>query len=158
MNVSYCYVEFSAKPGEVLDRLASLLAQMQRDRKADQILEKEWLTYFQDAELDCFWWPNAMQLAETQSRWGDVPMIRLSPNLENEQRDWDIYSMFEVIAQSEYELLDGLKTIAPATVHLAFQPEAYPYGGTESLQKLVTAFGFPIIAVDDGTGRVEFGR
>jgi hypothetical protein len=157
MDGSYCYVEFSANPGEALDRLAALLNQMKSDLKVGQPNEQAWITYFCDHELECFWWPNTNQLAETQSCWGDVPIIRLSSNLENEQLDWDIYSMFDVIAGSEYEL-DGLKTITPTKIHLAFQPEAYPYGGTESLQKLVTAFGFQIIAVDDGTGRVESSR
>jgi hypothetical protein len=156
MKVPYCYVEFSANPGESLDRLTALLNQMKCDLKANNNANNEqtWITYFQDSELERFWWPNAAQLAETQSCWGNVPVIRLSSDLDNQQLNWDIYSMFEVIAGSEYEL-EGLKTIEPGRVHLAFQPDAYPYGGTESLQRLVTAFGFSIIAVDDGTGRVE---
>ena len=151
--MDYCYIEFNADNEDAIERLGSVIEHLKSDPSSGKNPEKELLSFFTDFELDTFWWPNQSQLDEIQTRWGDVP-IRLSERKENEQEDWDVYSMFEVIAESEYSFL-GLKNRGNSQYHLAFNPHAYPFGGTESLQKLVSSFGFSITAVDDGTGRTE---
>jgi hypothetical protein len=151
--VNYCYVEFQAEDSEALDRLRGLVDRLRSDLGRKQRLEKEWSRAFTESELQTFWWPNQQQLADVMQRWGDVPIL-VSQKIENRQTDWDVYSMFEIIAESEYTL-EGLKPAGANLHHLAFNPMAYPYGGTQSLQRLVRAFGFTVVAVDDGTGRTE---
>lgn len=153
MSETYCYVEFEAPESDALSRLHSLVQRLISDLAAGTRPEKEWLRLFTDAELQTFWWPNAQQLPAIRERWGDVPIL-VSSKSENAQRDWDVYSMFEIIAESEYTL-EGVKPIGSRLYRLAFNPMAYPFGGTNSLQRLVRAFGFTVVAVDDGTGRVE---
>ncbi len=55
----------------------------------------------------------------------------------------------------EYDLF-SCRLISQDRARLEFDPLAYPYGGTDSLQMLIRAFGFHILAEDDGTGYYEY--
>jgi hypothetical protein len=152
MNPDYCYIEFEATESDELNRLQLLFYRLKTDIGTNQNNESEWVSFYKDHELEAFWWPNKSQLANTRSRWGDVP-IRTVDRTENEQTDWDVYSMFDVISDSEYTLR-AITPISLSVYHLSFLPHAFPYGGTDSLQKLVAAFGFRTIAIDGGTERI----
>lgn len=150
--MEYCYVEFTKKNDKDLIRLINIVEIMKKDLlegKAD--LDKEWIKLFSDEDMEHFWWPNEDQYYEIKKLFGDLP-IRVSDKKENPRDDWDIYSMFEAISGSEYELI-GIKEFSEGIYRLEFNPFAYPYGGTESLQKLISSLGHYVIAVNDGTGR-----
>jgi hypothetical protein len=152
--MEYCYVEFIKKNDEKLNRLISIVEIMKKDMAEGRTdIDKEWIELFSDDELDQFWWPNQNQYEEIKKLFGDLP-IKISSKEENPRDDWDIYSMFEAISGSEYELI-GIIELNPEVYRLEFNPDAYPYGGTESLQKLVISLSHTVVAVDDGTGRVS---
>jgi len=152
----YLYIEFTEISEAKLANLTSLVHDLQKARTGNKYSEKDWLPYFSEESLLTFWWPNADQLADTKERWGDLP-IKVSPIENNPQEDWDIYSMFEIILTSEYEL-EGVKEISLNKWHLAFNSVCYPYGGTSSLKRLVNAFDGYVCAIEDGCGREEFSK
>ena len=149
-----CYVEFSPKDDVALRRLESIYSQIRSDVVTEpKPRDNEWFDLFSDEELDRFWWPNQADWKELKTIWGDLP-VRFVEDADNPRDDWDLFSMFEAIAQGEYDLLP-IERYGDEVYRLNFHPQAYPFGGTESLQKLITSIGGRILAVDDGTGRGE---
>lgn len=152
--MEYCYVEFIKKDDEKIDKLIGIIQTMKNDiAECRTDIDKKWFSLFSEEEINQFWWPNQHQYDEIKKLFGELPII-ISSKENNPRDDWDIYSMFEAISGSEYDLI-GVRMIKPDNYRLEFDPHAYPYGGTQSLQKLISCLGHTIVAVDDGTGRVD---
>jgi hypothetical protein len=155
--MEYCYVEFNKKNNEKLKRLVGIVEIMKKDiAEGKTNIDEEWIKLFTDDELDQYWWPNVDQYDEVKKLIGDF-LIKLSDKKDNPREDWDIYSMFEAISGSEYELI-GIREISMDVYRLEFNPYSYPYGGTQSLQKLISSLGHIVVAVDDGTGRISIDK
>jgi hypothetical protein len=151
--MSSCYVEFTHAGGSSLKRLDEFAKSVEDSKslpapQADKML----IEHFNAEQLSTFWWPSNNEAAETKKAWGEVPVFRVVA--KSKPRDWDIYSLLDVIRQSEYQLL-GVSPAGESRYRLEFAPAAYPFGGTDSLQRLTVAFGGHVIAVNDGTGREE---
>lgn len=152
MEYPYFYIEFEIEDKASLKRLTELINTLRDDKANDIINLENWISFFNVEELEKYWWPNEKQFEKTLSIWGKVPKVLKSEEPENEQNDWDIYSLFDAISSSEADLIE-MREIKEELYHLTFNSYCYPYGGTGSLEKLITSFGGDIIAVDDGTGR-----
>ncbi|WP_052675881.1 hypothetical protein [Paenibacillus sp. IHBB 10380] len=153
--MEYCYVEFKVKNEEKLNRLKLIFEVIKEDKNNEvQDTDGKWIKLFSDTELDEFWWPNEQEYEETRKNLGNVYIKVVSIN-DNKQEDWDIYSMFEAIKDGEYELI-GIRKISNSTYRLEFNPFAYPFGGIDSIRKLISCIGHSVVAVDDGTGRLIF--
>lgn len=55
---------------------------------------------------------------ELNKLFGEFP-IRISNKKDNQCEDWDIYSMYEAISCSEYELI-GIRKFSPDLYRLEF--------------------------------------
>lgn len=152
-----CYIEFFGNNEHNISKLNNIVEIIDNDKR-NQIkeIDKKWIKLLTDNELAHFWWPNEEQYEEIKKRWGDV-YIKISPDINNLQKDWDIYSMFEALKDGEYEFL-GIQKIGNNHFKLEFNPLAYPFGGTDSICKLISCFGFKVIAKDDGTGRLILNK
>ncbi|MHA7967595.1 hypothetical protein ACX93W_26125 [Paenibacillus sp. CAU 1782] len=151
--MEYCYVEFEAHHEEKLNRLKAFLEVIKEDRSKDSdVTDAKWVKLFREEELDHFWWPNKGQYEQLKNQFGDL-YVRIIDADDNEQEDWDIYSMFDAIKNSEYELI-GVRQLSGNVYRLEIDPSGYPYGGIESLMKLITCMGHHVVAADDGTGRI----
>ena len=150
--IEHCYVEFTPSSGNALSRIETVYSRLRADL-ADEAAPRDhdWYSLFSDEELDNYWWPNKNHWEELKTTWGDFP-VRFTDKDPNPRGEWDLFSMFEAIAHGEYELLPIEKN-GGGVYRLNFNPHAYPFGGTESLQKLLSSLGGKILAVDDGTGR-----
>ena len=64
-----------------------------------------------------------------------------------EAEPWDFDSLIEAFANGDYRLL-GLRR-SGELARLEFEPHAHPYGGTDCMVSLVTAFEFRVTAIAD---------
>lgn len=117
--MEYCYVEFNKKNNEKLKKLVGIVEIMKKDKEEGKTnIDEEWIKLFTDDELDQYWWPNIDQYDEVKKLFGDL-LIKLSDKKDNPREDWDIYSMFEAISGSEYELI-GIREISTDIYRLEF--------------------------------------
>ncbi len=148
-----CYVEFTCCDDSRVVKLREFIASVEANKNLPSTDSAAiWIRFFTDEQLSAFWWPASDEAEATKKTWGEVPVFKVAE--ERSARDWDIYSMVETLLGSEYTLL-GVSVVDAARRRIDFHPSAFPFGGTESLQRLVRAFGGVVVAVDDGTGRVD---
>lgn len=146
----FCFVEFEVASAPALARLTEIVDGVSADKTANtRRSDEEWLSWFLPAERAAFWWPSEREreawnqfYRATRSGHDHDPATPMPP--------WDFASMIEAIYSGEYRLV-GVRPTG-ATALLEFEPEAYPYGGTDALKELVRCFGHRIVGVDDGTG------
>src|SRR5712671_45014 len=98
-RMSNCYVEFTHAGGPILKRLDEFVKSVQDSKnlpapQADKML----IEHFNAEQLSTFWWPSNNEAAETKKSWGEVPVFRVVA--QSKPKDWDIYSLFDVIRQS----------------------------------------------------------
>ncbi|OAB41317.1 hypothetical protein [Paenibacillus glacialis] len=152
--MEYYYIEFEFCSHESLSRLIETAAKMQYDKeKNTEDIDNKWIKYFTEQELDRFNWPTEEEYEVTRKLLGNV-YIKVVPSNEDMKDEWDIYSMFEAIKNGEYDII-GVKHYGEMTYRLEIDPHSYPYGGINSLKKLVTCYGHKLIAADNGIGRIQ---
>jgi hypothetical protein len=152
--MEYCHVTFGVASADALTALTAVLVEIKREKAEGTLRSGEkWRSYFTEEQLQTFWWPSEEELVVWQREWQATPVPDrfTEPKLRTR---WDFDSMFEAIQNGEYDLI-GLRRMEDGLVRLEFDPQACPFGGTESLQALVEAFGHKVLGVDDGTGYAE---
>jgi len=153
MGVNHpCFVEFAADDAPRFGAMCAVFDAIRHDKETGAFRdEADWLAFFDDDALSHFWWPTASehaayierwQAASVEQRWSDPA---LSPPA------WVFGSLFMAFENGEYDLL-ACHRIDGVRARLEFTPLAYPYGGTDCMRALIAAFGFRILAEDDGTG------
>lgn len=133
--------------GRLLAAVEALKAEKKGPTARD---DAAWRALFTLDQLKSFWWPSPEEREAWNRFWFSTPLPkRHSPEMP--LPPWDFASMIDAILEGEYELV-GIRNLDATECLLQFDPEAYPFGGTGSLQALIRAFGFEVLGVDDGTG------
>lgn len=143
------YLEFRVNDVARLRALQRLFERLKADKCA-QIAwhEDDYLVYFDQAALAYFWFPSPEEWAAWHHRWLATPPALRQHDPALTPR-WTFGSMIEAIFSGEYAL-DACEMQDATTARLTFDAEAYPYGGTGSLQALIEAFGFTVLWIDNG--------
>lgn len=151
-----CFVEFAVDDTRRFEALCAVFAAIKHDKEAGQFRdEADWLAFFDDEALSQFWWPTAAERAAYTERWQAASVEQRWSDPSLSPPSWDFASLFMAFENGEYDLF-SCRLISQDRARLEFDPLAYPYGGTDSLQMLIRAFGFHILAEDDGTGYYEY--
>ena len=152
--MDYCYIRFTIASAEAMTAFCALFDKIKVEKQSGTLQpEPKWKSHFADHQLSTFWEPSSDELAAWQREWqaSPVPARFTDPRLRT---PWDFDSMIEAIQNGEYDLI-GIRQTANGQAQLEFQPLAYPFGGTESLQALIESFGHKIVGFEDGTGYLE---
>jgi hypothetical protein len=154
-RMDYCYVEFEAKDDGALSRLSTFFAMVKAAKESEEPLEEEQhlIGYLTDDERSFFWDPSPVEIEEWNKDWFSTPLPRRHTD-EALQPRWQLESMLGALWDGEYDLVGVLQEGKRHFV--AFNPEAYPYGGTASLVALVECFGHQVVGIEDGTGYVAY--
>lgn len=151
--MEYCYIKFTIANAAAMKALCAIFDDL-KTQKANGTLQPDakWKSYFTNEQLRTFWSPSPEELAAWQRVWDatPVPARFTDPKLST---PWCFDSMLEAIQNGEYELVE-IRQIDNDQACLDFDPQAYPFGGAESLQALIESFGHKVIGFDDGTGYV----
>lgn len=147
-----CFVKFNISDPESLDRLVSVVEALKRDKTAESPRsDEEWRQLFTQGELETFWAPTSEERAQWEKYWFSTPLPKRH-SLEMPMPPWHFELMIEMILEhSDYDLL-GVRPLSGGEAVLEFEPNAYPYGGTEALRALIRAFGHEVAGADDGSG------
>jgi hypothetical protein len=122
-----CYLEFLIPEEERLARLSAVVAALRADKQADTLrADEDWLEWFDDRALAHF----ATEFREDDPRW-------------------DFESMMDAWRNGEYQIV-GIRRDGDRA-RLELEPEAWPYGGIDSLRALIEAFDGRVIEIDDGS-------
>jgi hypothetical protein len=150
----YCYIKFGIAGEESFQRLASVVRELADDRNSGRRRDDaEWRKLFTENDLQSFWWPTLPERQEWWDHWWSTPVPeRLSYGMP--RPPWDFDSMIDAIFNAEYVLL-GVRRLTVSEAVLEFDPQAWPYGGADSLRALVRSFGHQINGFENGTGYVE---
>lgn len=152
--MEHCHISFKIASNESLTALSHVFYAIKKAKDEGTLqVSPDWQAYFTEAQLMRFWAPSPEEMAAWQKAWLSTP-VPIRFNDQSLQTPWDFDSMIDAIQNGEYSLV-GIREITEGQARLEFDPEAYPFGGTESLQALIEAFGHEIIGVDDGTGYSE---
>lgn len=147
--VENCYVEFRADDEARYSRLVAVVDALRADKQAGELTPgPKWRAYFDEQALSHFWWPTPAEAKEHSGRWFAIPVPeRLTdPSLET---PWDFDSLIDAFANGEYELVGVRRNGEHARIE--FSPDAFPYGGSGCMQRLIEAFGFTVLKIDDGS-------
>ncbi len=150
-ETEHCYILFDVADQSALDRLIAVVDRLKTQMQVGSEIDNgEWLSLFEKEDREIFWWPTSSEKDEWWRFWNESSVeIRMSPDMP--KPPWDFGSMIEVICTSEYHLV-GIRLVECHRAALEFSPHSYPYGGTESLRTLISAFGHRVIGFEDGTG------
>lgn len=152
--MEYLYIEFLSFNSIKYTQLVNIVETMKDDIDSGiEDIDNKWYRLFSDEDTNNFWWPNQEQYEEIKHLFGECP-IKITEKEINPREDWDIYSMFDAIKSGEYEII-GIKRLKHGSYILEINPFSYPYGGLDSLKKLIESLGHTIIAYDAGFGRKE---
>lgn len=154
-RMNYCYVEFEPTDDTALQRLSAFFVMLKAAKESGAPIEEEHrlAAYLTVDERSYFWNPSPIELEEWKKEWFTTPLPRRHTD-EALQPRWQLESMLEAFWNGEYELIAVLQEGERHFV--AFNPEAYPYGGTGSLVALVECFGHRVVGIEDGTGYVAY--
>ncbi|MEP0768680.1 MULTISPECIES: hypothetical protein [unclassified Coleofasciculus] len=145
------FVKFQVNKRDRFDALCRVFYEIKKDKDANLWRDdKDWLTFFDDEALSHFWWPTEDERVEHYRRWFATPVEQrwTDPSLET---PWDFESMIYAFKDGEYQLT-ACRMISADKARLEFYSYAYPYGSTGCMEALIEAFGFFVIAENDGTG------
>ncbi|WP_198351057.1 hypothetical protein [Flavisphingomonas formosensis] len=150
----YAFVEFVIADEAAFDRLATVVAELQKQKSGDITCDEDhWLPYFTASDLSEFWWPDDVEMELWNKFWFSTPLPdRHSPEMP--ATPWDFRSLIEAVLGGEYELI-GVRRTGPSLARLEIDPYAYPYGGIDAARTLIRAFGHKIIGFDDGAGFIK---
>jgi len=146
------FVEFTVDDEDRFAALCAIFAALKHDKDAGVFREDaDWLKFFDEEALSHFWWPTQAERAAEMARWQAAsPEQRLSdPALSPPA--WDFGSLFAAFENGEYALV-ACRRVGAGRARLEFETHSYPYGGTGCMHALIGAFGFRVVAEDDGTG------
>lgn len=148
--MKHCHLEFVPKDEQALQRAQALLTAIQAAKESGGDIETTaFAGYLLEAERSYFWNPSADEARQWHEHWVATRLeIRLSPQMIAPQ--WELESMLDALCNGEYDLL-GLQ-LEHGKYYLAFNPHAYPFGGTDCMVALLECFGHTVVGVDDGTG------
>ena len=134
-----------------MNRLTLVTGELRNQKSGAAIRDEAyWLPFFDEADRTEFWWPTEAESEHWNTFWFSTPLLkRHSPDMPTPP--WDFGSMIDAILDGEYDLI-GVRLLAPMRARLEIDPQAYPYGGIDSLRTLVRSFGHSITSFDDGTG------
>lgn len=152
--MDYCHIKFHPLDARTLARTRQVL-ELIRDMKSGEIKQDEAriTASLTDAERSYFWSPSPEEMAEWNAHWQSTPIaIRTSAAMVTPQ--WGIESMYEAFWDGEYQFIGIVHE--HDNYYLAFNPEAYPYGGVSSMIAFVECFGHKVVGYDDGTGYVQY--
>ncbi len=147
------YVEFSVDSEVRLQRLRTVLAVLQSEKRGEP--------HKSTAELEALFGSDAMEhfdrpsAAARERRREDLktkPVIEL-PTANAAGARWDFDSMIHGIMDGDYDLI-GCDRVSDSRAQLEFFANGYPYGGVGALVALAEAFGFKVTGIEDGTGYV----
>lgn len=157
MGVNHpCFVEFAVDDASRFEALCAVFDAIRHDKEAGAFRdEADWLVFFDDNALSHFWWPTAAEYVAYTERWQAASVEQRMSDPALSPPAWDLGSLFMAFENGEYDLL-ACHPIEGGRARLEFAPLAYPYGGTDCMQALIAAFGFRILAEDDGTGYQVF--
>jgi hypothetical protein len=151
-NPQPCFVEFVVSDTTRFNALCTAFAAIQHDKRADSWRDDEdWLAVFDDAALAHFWWPTVEEREARRKRWEAAPVSERLNDPSFEPPSWDFLSMIAAFKNGEYDLV-ACRLVEQGRARLEFDPDAFPYGGTDCFHMLVRAFGFQVMGEDDGTG------
>jgi hypothetical protein len=146
------FIEFAVDDATRFATLCAAFTVLKHDKEAEVFRDEEdWLLLFDDAALAHFWWPTAEEQAVHVARWHATPVEQRLSDASYWPPSWDFLSMIDAFKNGDYALL-ACRMIDDGRARLEFSAYAYPYGGTGCMNMLITAFGFRVIAEDDGTG------
>lgn len=150
--MDFCSVAFVAVNAANLARTKTILDQIRFCKQEGQTLDNATFSAaLTDTERSFFWAPTTEEMAEWNALWFNTPL----PERHRMSRpQWDMGSMLDSLADGEYVLV-GIEE-RDGSLHLLFDPQAYPFGGTGCMVAFLECFGHTIISVNDGTGRVPY--
>lgn len=141
------YVAFDIDDSGRFESLCAAFEAIKHDKESDNWRsEEDWLAVFNEEALAQFWWPTKEEReAFWEAYWGSPVPERWNV----EPPSWDFLSMIDSLKNGEYTLL-ACRMVDEHSGQIEFDPQSFPFGGTESLQMLVRAFGFEVTDVVDG--------
>jgi hypothetical protein len=153
LDVPACeFIEFAIDEATRFEALCAAFAALKHDKEAEVFRDEEdWLLLFDDEALAQFWWPTADEQAAHAARWRAAPVEQRLSDPSYWPPSWDFLSMIDAFKHGEYALV-ACRMIDGGRARLDFYANAYPYGGTGCMKMLIKAFGFRVIAEEDGTG------
>ena len=152
--MDYCHIKFIPASAAALSRTRQVF-ELIRSMKSGEVEpdEARITASLTDAERSYFSNLSPEEMAEWNAHWQSTPVaIRTSSAMVMPQ--WDIESLYEAFWNGEYELIGVIQEREDH--YLAFNPEAYPYGGVSSMIAFVECFGHKVVGYDDGTGYVPY--
>lgn len=150
--MDYCHLEFIPADTGALSRAQQIFELIRSMKSGEVPVDEARITELLTADERAYFWdPSVEEMAEWNAHWKSTPVaVRTSPAMILPQ--WDLESMYEAMWNGEYELI-GISE-ENGKHFLAFNPEAYPYGGVASMIAFLECFGHNVVGYDDGTGYI----
>lgn len=146
MIVQHFGIRFATNNSARLATLQALVEELKKDKNAGLFRDPEaWKILVPDETKSNFEWPSA---EERKAYLGRMPPVIIEQPSTQLGARWDLYRVFESVAEGDYELL-GLEIIDDATAEIRINPMGYPYGGLGPFIALAEAYGFQVIGVNE---------
>ncbi|MDP2340411.1 MAG: hypothetical protein Q8O67_05610 [Deltaproteobacteria bacterium] len=100
-----------------------------------------WRRFFNDEELATFWSPSPEEAEAASARWFATPIPQRFTDRSLVTR-WHFESMIDAFRNGEYDLISCTRIAGddPSVGELAYDPHAWPFGGTGCMRALIEAF------------------
>jgi hypothetical protein len=145
--MSSSHVEFRISSDEQFRQLCRVIDHLTIAKQSGEFRDMAyWLEFFDEKARMEFWWPTESERRAFSVRWAAIPYEQRwsDPSFEH---PWDFASMIGAFEDGEYEFI-GCLQVSETTARLEFQPHGWPYGGTECMEALISAFGHQVTIVD----------
>jgi hypothetical protein len=151
--MDHCYLKFKVADDKRFTALERVVGELIIEGTSEsKRSEDEWKSFFDESAFKSFWWPSDEERKEWEKVWFRTPYQERHKILPTR---WDFGSMIETIISNEW-LLVGIRKLSTNEAIIEFDPQAYPFGGTNCLVALAESFGHQVIERDDGTGVEQY--